>query len=98
MVNDEVEPGSPVDDQDIGPISWDAVRPFLKYALLALMGGALFFLTVLFLTAPEQTTRAIGPALMAMMAAAGLLFLRRGYAGRSALRQSDSQTPCRIRF
>ncbi|MDD2881358.1 MAG: EAL domain-containing protein [Rhodoferax sp.] len=77
-MNEEATPDKAVDSEASGAVSSDTARPFLRYTIFALLTGSLLFLVVLFLTVPDQTKRMIGPAAVAVIAAAGWFFLVRG--------------------
>ena len=59
-------------------MSWEPSRSFLGYAIAALLAGALGFLLVIFIFAPDQTVRAVGPAIVALVASTAWFFLARG--------------------
>jgi diguanylate cyclase (GGDEF)-like protein/PAS domain S-box-containing protein len=65
------------DDAD-NPISWEPSLAFLKYAIVGLLTGSLAFLLLIWITAPDQTTRAIGPVVVSMVAAAAWCLLACG--------------------
>jgi len=77
-VNEEIKPTDIVDSEATGAVTPDTARPFLKYAILALLAGSLLFLTVILLTVPDQTQRMMGPSAVTVMAVAGWFFLVRG--------------------
>jgi len=67
-----------MDDDIDDPISWEPSLVFLKYAIGALMTGALSFLLTVFILTPEQTLRAVGPAMVVLVAATAWFSLSRG--------------------
>ena len=77
-MNEEIKPADIVDSEATGAVTPDTARPFLRYALLALLAGSLLFLTGILLTVPDQTQRMIGPSAVAVMAVVGWFFLVRG--------------------
>ncbi len=64
--------------ESTGAVSSSTAKPFLRYAILALLTGSLLFLAAIFLTVPDQTQRMIGPAVVAAMAATSWFFLSSG--------------------
>lgn len=66
----------PIDD----PIFWEPSLAFLKFAIAALLIGAVASIVALRLLAPDQTLRTIGPILGFAIALAGWFFLSRGNA------------------
>ena len=60
------------------PASRGPSLAFLKYVIAALLTGAIGFLIVILVFAPDQHVRAVGPVLMAVVAAVAGFFLSRG--------------------
>lgn len=65
-------------DEIDNPASWAPSLAFLKATIAALLVGALASLVGLFLVAPQQTSRAIGPVMVSLVAAVGWYLLSRG--------------------
>ncbi len=77
-MNEEIKPDHSADNEVTGAVSSDTAKPFLRYTILAFLGGSLLFLVAIFLTVPEQTRRIIGPMAVATIAATAWLYLVRG--------------------
>ncbi|MDP2822097.1 MAG: sensor domain-containing diguanylate cyclase [Sulfuritalea sp.] len=67
----------PIDEID-NRISREFSVIFLRYAIATLLTGAIAFLMVIRLAAPDQTARAVGPALVLLVAVTAWVLLARG--------------------
>ena len=65
-------------DEIESPILWEPSQTFLKYTLAFLLAGAVAFMLVIRIVAPEQIARYIGPVVMCLLAVATWLVLARG--------------------
>ncbi len=57
---------------------WEPTSAFLKYAIATLFGGAIAFFVALRILAPDQSVRALGAALMCLVALAAAVLRSRG--------------------
>lgn len=65
-------------DEIESPILWEPSQTFLKYTLAFLLAGAVAFMIVIRIVAPDQTTRYIGPVVVCLLAVTTWLVLARG--------------------
>jgi len=62
-------------------MDWTPSRTFLKYAVICLLAGSAAFLLAVFLFAPDQMLRAVGPAAIGLSALLAWTLLFRGRVG-----------------
>jgi signal transduction histidine kinase len=60
------------------PLYWEASRTFLNNAVACVLAGSAVFVFAIFVLAPDQTARALGPASMSLVAATAWALLARG--------------------
>lgn len=56
------------------PTSWEPSLAFLKYIIAALLLGAAAYLATLFVVAPDQPTRAVGPVAVSLVGVTGWFY------------------------
>jgi diguanylate cyclase (GGDEF)-like protein/PAS domain S-box-containing protein len=67
-------------DEIDSPIGWASSRVFLGYAIATLLAASASFVVAIYIFAPDQAIRALGPLLLSLVAVAGWIFLSRGKA------------------
>lgn len=72
------EPAARRHDDIDSPISWEPSRTFLKYAIAANLVGAVTFLILARVVAPDQPARLVGAVLLALVAVTAWYLLSRG--------------------
>jgi len=65
---------------DSHPRNWGPSSSFTNSFILLILAGAVIYLAILFMTAPEHTFRVVGPALLSMTAVIGLALYQKGHA------------------
>ncbi|NDP38413.1 MAG: PAS domain-containing protein [Rhodoferax sp.] len=77
LVKTKDEPAARLPDDVDSPISWEPSRTFLKYAIAANLVGAVTFLILARVVAPDQPARLVGAVLLALVAVTAWYLLSR---------------------
>ncbi len=69
---------APLSEVSAQPSSWQPTQAFLRYAVVAILVASVTFLFLVLFFLPEQRPRAVGPALVSLVALLSAYLLRRG--------------------
>ena len=67
------------------PSSWQPTQAFLRYTVVTILAASAVFLFIILVYLPEQRPRAIGPALISLVALLSAALLRKGRAHEAVL-------------